>query len=160
MCTGQQPLSAPLLALSADILTASGHARVLPTMQLADPRFAHIFALGDVADTGAQKSARAAFKQGLVASENIWRVHRKEAGALAEYKPESAGIHMSLGFVSSRDMASYMEHAAMTDERTVLGIDDRRTTSCFETPQNLEESQHTRREMTAKRIWGLCASGR
>lgn len=80
-------------------------------MQVADARFPHVFALGDVAETGGQKSALAGFMQAMVAAENVWRLHhgappRTEGpvpidAELMPYVPMPAEIHLTLGFVSA-----------------------------------------------------------
>lgn len=108
LSTGQVPLSAPLRGLGVpepELLTPSGHVQVKRTLQL--PRAPHVFALGDVADTGDQKAARPAWPQAHVIAENVWRLHmHKSAGRagepeLMEHRPLPAGIRMSLGFVSA-----------------------------------------------------------
>lgn len=67
-------------------------------MQFADPAFPHLYAVGDVADSGAHKAARPAVAQAVAAAKNI--------AAMIEGKPPTeeivvgpAGIHLTLGLV-------------------------------------------------------------
>lgn len=99
--TGQKPNSeilASLPASSADghVNPANGFIRVKPTMQLPDPKYPNIFAVGDVADTGAQKSVKAAGPQTETILNNIQAlIEGKEAKAT--FTPIRPGIHMTLG---------------------------------------------------------------
>jgi apoptosis-inducing factor 2 len=104
IATGQKPLSEPLLSLDpanpSTLVNPSGWVRVLPTFQLQDPRFPNVFAVGDVADSGAHKAARPGMSQALTVAENIRRLHASKGEELLDYKPGPAAIHLSLGFVS------------------------------------------------------------
>lgn len=77
----------------------NGFVRVLPTMQFRDPRYPHLFAVGDIADSGAHKAARPGAVQASVAAKNI-------AAMAAGREPTErltvapAGIHLTLGLVS------------------------------------------------------------
>lgn len=81
-----------------------------PTLQIDTDTlgFPNVFALGDVADTGAHKAARPAVVQAAVVARNIEKIlQARMAGqpepdlVLDEYKPDLAGIHLSLGLVRS-----------------------------------------------------------
>ncbi|KAF5357336.1 hypothetical protein D9758_005941 [Tetrapyrgos nigripes] len=88
LCTSATPSSSPLRTLVPEAIHPdTGYIRVKPTMQIdtsrlptavnghipkADPSFlSHIFAIGDVADTGAHKAARPGYFQADVAARNI-----------------------------------------------------------------------------------------
>jgi NADH dehydrogenase FAD-containing subunit len=69
------------------------------TLQIHDTKFSNIFAVGDVADTGAHKAARPALRQAPVVVENIEHLANNEA--LEHYEvAEGPSIHLSLGLVS------------------------------------------------------------
>lgn len=85
---------------STSILNPSnGFIRVQPTLQLQDPKYSNIFAVGDVADTGARKAARPGVEQAAVAVANI-------ASMIAGKEPNEQmvlgrlAIHLTLGLVS------------------------------------------------------------
>ncbi|KAJ3326930.1 Apoptosis-inducing factor 2, partial [Kappamyces sp. JEL0680] len=54
-------------------LDSRGFVKVLPTLQLQEPALRHMYAVGDVADTGAPKMARYLSGQAKVASKNVVR---------------------------------------------------------------------------------------
>ncbi|KAI9358255.1 hypothetical protein DFJ73DRAFT_908071 [Zopfochytrium polystomum] len=64
LCTGQTPRSSLLASLSPSSLTPTGFIRVRPTLQVqsplpdAPPLLSRIYAIGDVADSGAMKTMR------------------------------------------------------------------------------------------------------
>jgi NADH dehydrogenase FAD-containing subunit len=73
--------------------------RVRRTLQIHDTEFSNIFAVGDVADTGAHKAARPALRQAPVVVENIEHLANNEP--LEQYEvAEGPSIHLSLGLVS------------------------------------------------------------
>lgn len=78
----------------------NGFVRVRPTMQLADPAYAHLFAVGDVADSGAHKAARPAVAQAQAAARNIAAMIEGREPA-EEIMVNPAGIHLTLGLVGS-----------------------------------------------------------
>lgn len=97
------PLSAPLLSLSRlSVDQESKYIKVRPTLQIADPQYPKVFALGDVADTGAGKAARPATVQAQIVAENIMSLIKAEDADLKEYKADPPAIHLSLGLVSLR----------------------------------------------------------
>lgn len=75
-----------------------------PTLQVDAPDLPKIFALGDVADTGAHKAARPGSAQAGVVARNIEKLilagKSEPETKLDEYHADSAGIHLSLGLVS------------------------------------------------------------
>lgn len=58
ICTGQTPHSEIMKTLSAEVVDQSGFIRTKPTLQIADDKLPHVFAVGDVAASGAPKAAR------------------------------------------------------------------------------------------------------
>jgi NADH dehydrogenase FAD-containing subunit len=79
----------------------NGFIRVKPTLQFKDPAYGHMYALGDIADTGAHKAARPGVAQAGVVTKNILSaIEGKEVESEIEIGP--AGIHMSLGLVGLR----------------------------------------------------------
>ncbi|KAF7329963.1 FAD/NAD(P)-binding domain-containing protein [Mycena kentingensis (nom. inval.)] len=97
-CMGAVALSGPLRSLAPSAINpASGYIRVKPTMQIDAP-FPRVFAVGDVADTGANKAAAPGFYQAQVASRNIERMVRGcPRSELERYMPDTPGIHLAIG---------------------------------------------------------------
>ncbi|KZF19397.1 putative amid-like NADH oxidoreductase [Xylona heveae TC161] len=107
-CTGQRPNS-KLWDEFASQGTSSSTGRILvkPTLQVASEEHANIFVLGDVAETGGPKMARAGLVQSEVVRENIVRLI-KDKGNLKEYTPKSieGTIKLTLG---KSDWVAYMK---------------------------------------------------
>ena len=115
--TGQTPNTSLLSTLPPSdpdvplINPANGFIRVRPTLQFADARYPQLFAVGDVADTGAHKAARPGAVQAGVAARNIVaQVLRAAAagggGGGGSQEGEklvvgAGGIHLTLGLVSA-----------------------------------------------------------
>lgn len=102
--TGQTPQSDILSSLSPSSIDSTGFIKVRPTLQITDPDLPHIFALGDIADTGAHKAARPALKQAEVVAANIQHLINGTAqgAGLQEYKvSDPAAIHLTLGIEKS-----------------------------------------------------------
>ncbi|KAF7343321.1 FAD/NAD(P)-binding domain-containing protein [Mycena venus] len=96
-CIGNSPLSAPLLSLSpASVDTKSKLILVKPTMQIADAAFPRIFAIGDVAATGAHNAAGPAHRQAEVAAQNIVRMIAGDRPHVG-YVPAVSKIRLGLG---------------------------------------------------------------
>jgi NADH dehydrogenase FAD-containing subunit len=102
--TGQTPNSQLILAgglpnaNSLILNPENGFIRVRPTMQFADPKYSHLFAVGDIADSGAHKAARPGMVQAAVAARNIAAlVAGKEPTERLSVTP--ARIHLTLGLV-------------------------------------------------------------
>lgn len=106
LATGQKPNNSLINSLrSSDgetlVNPKNGFIRVRPTLQFFDSQYSHLFAVGDIADTGMHKAARPGSAQAAVVAKNIQ--------ALIEgRKPEEhfawapAAIHLSLGLVSTK----------------------------------------------------------
>lgn len=105
-CTGQRPNSSLLQDLAPESISKqTGHILVNETLQICDPdgQTSHprVFALGDVADTGGPKMARAAMMQGEVVVDNILGMI-KTRKAKATYRPKfdlEGSIKLTLGIV-------------------------------------------------------------
>ncbi|KAK0449036.1 FAD/NAD-P-binding domain-containing protein [Desarmillaria tabescens] len=101
VCIGAVPLSAPLLALSpSSVDPQTKYVKVKPTLQIADSNYPNVFAIGDVADTGAHKAARPGGMQARIASNNIEMLIKGKDLDLQTYYPDAPGIGLSLGFHS------------------------------------------------------------
>ncbi|KAJ7782558.1 FAD/NAD-P-binding domain-containing protein [Mycena maculata] len=99
-CVSAVPLSAPLLALSpSSVDPQSKFICVRPTLQIADPAFPKVFAIGDVAATGGNKAAAPGYVQAGIATQNIVSMIAG-GGARAEYVPDVPGIHLAIGLHS------------------------------------------------------------
>ncbi|KAI8800397.1 hypothetical protein BJ742DRAFT_686192 [Cladochytrium replicatum] len=119
LCTGQTPRSSLIGDLSPPSVTESGFIRVRPSMQVfpgpstSDPTgllLERIYAVGDVADSGAFKTVRAAMGQVPVICANVVKSIANEAaggtGTVSSedvqiFTPGMAGIHLSLGLTES-----------------------------------------------------------
>ncbi|KAL3457988.1 hypothetical protein BJX64DRAFT_237690 [Aspergillus heterothallicus] len=83
----------------------NGFIRIRPTMQFQDPQYPHLFAVGDIADTGLRKAARPGSMQAGVVARNINALIRgakgssEAEGKLEEFPRQPAGIHLTLGLV-------------------------------------------------------------
>ncbi|KAG8159998.1 hypothetical protein KVR01_010635 [Diaporthe batatas] len=103
--TGQVPNTQFLRDLapsSGESLTnpRNGFIRVRPTLQFRDEAYPHLYALGDVADSGAHKAARPGFAQAQVVAKNIQAMveGRKPSD---EIVVAPAGIHLTLGLTKN-----------------------------------------------------------
>ncbi|KAH8892831.1 FAD/NAD(P)-binding domain-containing protein [Thozetella sp. PMI_491] len=103
--TGQTPNTAFLSGLRTTsegslINPANGFIRVRPTLQFQDPQFNNLFAVGDIADSGAHKAARPGVGQGAVAAKNIVSlIEGKEPTEFVTISPP--GIHLTLGLTKN-----------------------------------------------------------
>lgn len=104
LATGQTPNNSLLQDLDPAVPNAvinpeNGYIRVRPTLQFLDEKYPHLFAVGDIADTGAHKAARPGVAQAAVVAKNILALIE---GRNPEeiYVAGPAGIHLSLGMVS------------------------------------------------------------
>ncbi|KAF2658334.1 putative AMID-like mitochondrial oxidoreductase [Lophiostoma macrostomum CBS 122681] len=114
--TGQTPNSTLLYNLSpTSISKSTSRILVHPTLQIIDSSYPHVFALGDVAETGGPKMARAAHSQSEIAVANILRLisvtqsEPKVHPELKPYKPNFAfegSIKLTLG---KKRLALYMQ---------------------------------------------------
>lgn len=105
--TGQQPNNQFLSDLepspeSSIINPDNGYIRVLPTLQFQDPKYRNLFAVGDIADSGAHKAARPGIGQAAVVAKNVLAmIQGQEAGEKIEVTPPA--IHLSLGMVRRKN---------------------------------------------------------
>jgi NADH dehydrogenase FAD-containing subunit len=97
---GQTPQSSLLASLSPSAITPKGFISTHPTLQIIDDSHPNIFALGDIADTGANKAARPGMVQAQVVARNIVRLIEGKAGELESYTYDPPAIHLTLGIVS------------------------------------------------------------
>jgi len=103
LATGQTPNNSFLSTLNTSapdslINPANGFIRVRPTLQFQDPLYPNMFAVGDIADSGAHKAARPGAGQAAVAAKNIAAmIEGKEPSETVVVTP--AAIHLTLGLV-------------------------------------------------------------
>lgn len=97
LATGQSPNNALIRSLSPNLINESnGFIHVKKTLQLQSPEFPHIFAVGDIADTGLHKAARPGAAQAKIAASNILSlIEGREAEGEFERSPRA--IHLSMG---------------------------------------------------------------
>lgn len=77
----------------------NGFIRVRPTMQFLDEKYSNMFAVGDIADTGAQKAARPGAAQAAVVAKNIQALIEGK-NAEEKFVKGPGAIHITLGMVS------------------------------------------------------------
>ncbi|PBP24286.1 hypothetical protein BUE80_DR004847 [Diplocarpon rosae] len=100
IATGQTPQSEIVKQLSPQSVGEDQFVKVKKTLQLFDERFPNVFALGDVADTGAHKAARPAARQATLVADNI--AHLVAGEPLEEYEIlEPPAIHLTLGITKN-----------------------------------------------------------
>ncbi|KAI1129991.1 FAD/NAD(P)-binding domain-containing protein [Nemania abortiva] len=103
--TGQTPNTQFLSTLptsSEDSLInpANGFIRVKPTLQFQDPKYPNLFAVGDIADSGAHKAARPGAGQAKVVANNILAmIEGREATQNIDVQPPA--IHLTLGLTKN-----------------------------------------------------------
>jgi NADH dehydrogenase FAD-containing subunit len=105
MATGQTPNNSLVKDLEPSTSVSitnpeNGFIRIRPTMQFQDPKYPHLFAVGDIADTGVRKAARPGAAQAAVVAKNI---QASIEGRTPEdnYPQPPAAIHITLGLVSA-----------------------------------------------------------
>jgi pyruvate/2-oxoglutarate dehydrogenase complex dihydrolipoamide dehydrogenase (E3) component len=76
----------------------NGFIRIRSTMQFMDEQYSNLFAVGDIADTGAQKAARPGSAQAAVVAQNIQALIEGKAADNKFVKGPGA-IHLTLGLV-------------------------------------------------------------
>ncbi|RDW63318.1 putative amid-like nadh [Coleophoma cylindrospora] len=100
ICTGMTPQSSILKAISPESIDASGFIRTQKTLQISAPEHPNIFAIGDVADTGAHKAARPGGRQAAIVTSNIQHLLKEEP--LENYDGiDPPAIHLTLGIIKS-----------------------------------------------------------
>ena len=105
LATGQTPNNSLVAGLETSsrgtvVNPENGMIRVRPTLQFADSRYDNLFAVGDIADTGAHKAARPGMAQADVVTANIQALIEGQVPK-ETFTVAPAAIHMSLGMVSS-----------------------------------------------------------
>ncbi|OAA68716.1 Pyridine nucleotide-disulfide oxidoreductase, FAD/NAD(P)-binding domain protein [Niveomyces insectorum RCEF 264] len=96
VANGLAPQSGILRSLTPASIDADGYVRVLGTLQIRDPKHPNIFAVGDIAATGAAKAARPGAKQAETVVNNIDHILKGEV--LEEYDAsDPPAIHLTLG---------------------------------------------------------------
>ena len=108
LATGQKPnnsLIADLdLAVPGSVINpANGFIRVRPTLQFLDEKYSSLFAVGDIADTGAHKAARPGVAQAAVLAKNVQALieGRQPEEAFVRGPP---AIHLTLGMVTNTSL--------------------------------------------------------
>ncbi|KAI4810394.1 putative oxidoreductase [Aureobasidium sp. EXF-8845] len=120
IATGQTPQSELIKTLSPESIDDAGFVRVRRTLQIHDTKFSNIFAVGDVADTGAHKAARPALRQAPVVVENIEHLANNEP--LEHYEvAEGPSIHLSLGLMKN---IKFINSPGGAPEPKVIWADD------------------------------------
>ncbi|RFU31698.1 hypothetical protein B7463_g4655, partial [Scytalidium lignicola] len=100
ICTGQIPQSSLLQSLSPESIDKNGFIRTLKTLQISNAKYPNIFAIGDVADTGAHKAARPGAKQAELVAKNIQHLQNQEP--LEDYDAtDPPAIHLTLGITKN-----------------------------------------------------------
>ncbi|SGY85969.1 BQ5605_C009g05792 [Microbotryum silenes-dioicae] len=111
--TGQTPNSAYLASFAPSTLTPSKYVRVTSALQVdaqgvedeeVKKVAGRIFAVGDIADSGAPKAARPGIAQATIVANNIAKLVAGEEASSFEartYHPNPAAIHLTLGFAES-----------------------------------------------------------
>ncbi|KAJ6089253.1 hypothetical protein N7467_004469 [Penicillium canescens] len=103
LATGQTPNNQLVSGLSPSSSNAesivnpqNGFIRIRPTMQFLDEKYSNLFAVGDIADTGAQKAARPGSAQAAVVAKNIQAMIEGRTPDEIFVKGPGA-IHLTLG---------------------------------------------------------------
>ncbi|CZR54216.1 related to Amid-like NADH oxidoreductase [Phialocephala subalpina] len=100
IATGQTPNSAVLRDLSPESIGKDDFIKVSKMLQIVDEKYPNIFAIGDVAATGAHKAARPAARQATLVVQNVHHLLNNEP--LEEYEViDPPGIHMTLGITKN-----------------------------------------------------------
>ncbi|KAJ7170939.1 FAD/NAD-P-binding domain-containing protein [Mycena crocata] len=166
-CLGGPPMSGPLLSLSPSSVDPKSKAiLVSPTLQIADPAYPRVFAIGDVAETGAHKAAGPGHHQAAVVVQNIVRMIAGYSARKA-YIPAVSRIRLSLGLVcrcsirgrGGGKLTNVQHSYVMFQEPALVG----------EAPRilftNLEDGQHREEEITrmyecrVQNVWQKRAPG-
>ncbi|KAJ8291484.1 Fe-regulated protein 8 [Rhodotorula toruloides] len=133
---GQTPNSSLLSTLSPSSILPTGYIRVTPSLLVCPSSASEaaelggkVFALGDVAESGAPKAARPALEQARIVAGNVVKVLRGQGReSLETNTPTPAAIHLTLGFRESVIFRNPPQSPAgeWEGEPTVLWKDDGR----------------------------------
>ncbi|KAF7715232.1 Uncharacterized protein PECH_008725 [Penicillium ucsense] len=103
LATGQTPNNQlvadlkPSIPESLSVINPdNGFIRVRPTMQFLDEKYGNMFAVGDIADTGAQKAARPGAAQAAVVAKNIQSLIEGQTPQ-EKFAKGAGAIHITLG---------------------------------------------------------------
>lgn len=134
-CAGQRANSDIIAQISPESISASGHIRVKPTLQLADARFPNIFAAGDIIESDVTKNGRSAFNQAGVASGNILRMIRGRP--LQSYEPVwwENSIALTMGLVSGYQDVPQLTH----QHKVYFHVNDGKNETCQPSPLDLRQ---------------------
>ncbi|KAH6623784.1 hypothetical protein F5144DRAFT_496796 [Chaetomium tenue] len=134
--TGQTPNTGFVEGLEGGVVNPeNGFIRVRPTMQFGDARYPHMFAVGDIADSGAHKAAKPGMAQAAVAARNIASmVAGREATEEMSLSP--AGIHLTLGLT---------RNVIFRNPNTAAG----------DTEPYIELKDDGREDMNIERVWTI-----
>ncbi|AEO60113.1 hypothetical protein MYCTH_103320 [Thermothelomyces thermophilus ATCC 42464] len=89
-------------------------------MQFQDPRYPHLFAVGDIADSGAHKAAQPGMMQAVIAGRNIARlIEGHQPTGKMNIAP--SGIHLILGL--TRSVVFRNPDTAAGETETDMGIE-------------------------------------
>ncbi|KAJ9117655.1 hypothetical protein QFC24_006369 [Naganishia onofrii] len=127
LAIGQRPNHELLSSVEPTLLSSENSLKVLPTLQLDHPDWSHVFAIGDVAQTGAVKVGYMALAQADIASSNIVELvqcgGRGSERNLKSYEPAKPEIKVTVGLTT------------MVSQR--IGGDGNYEWSTSETPKDL-----------------------
>ncbi|OKO98659.1 Apoptosis-inducing factor -like protein [Penicillium subrubescens] len=97
LATGQTPNNQLVAHLEPSVINPdNGFIRVRPTMQFLNDEYSNMFAVGDIADTGAQKAARPGAAQAAVVAKNIQSLIEGRS-AEEQFVKGPGAIHITLG---------------------------------------------------------------
>ncbi|EPE10139.1 amid-like nadh oxidoreductase [Ophiostoma piceae UAMH 11346] len=120
VANGLRPQSEILRSLSSESINPDGFVSVKRTLQISDSRYPNIFAIGDIAATGAAKAARPAAKQAELVVENVDRILKNKS--LEDYDgSDPHGIHLTLGIKKN---VVFRNPAAGSAEASTVDRDD------------------------------------
>lgn len=100
ICTGQIPQSELVKDIAAESVNPDGFVNTLRTLQISSDQYPNVFAVGDIAATGAHKAARRGRAQAEVVCKNVQHLLKEEALETYDNIPP-ASIHLTLGITNS-----------------------------------------------------------
>ena len=100
ICTGQIPQSDLVKDMAAGSVNPDGFVKALKTLQIRNDQYPNIFAVGDIAATGAHKAARPGGAQAELVCKNIQHLLQEEPLESYDNIPPAA-IHLTLGITKS-----------------------------------------------------------
>lgn len=129
LATGQRPnndliSSLPTTNSEGLVNPDNGFIRIKKTLQLQDDKYPHIFAVGDIADTGVHKAARPGGAQAKVVAKNILSLIEKDTPS-AEYEKSPRAIHLSMGMKRNVIFRNPNEAEGQTEPTVIEKFDGR-----------------------------------